>query len=353
MSEAFAISTMAARLALAGSALGAWMWYGHEAFKPAPPPPPACLDYNFSCLQPCLACKHLSRPGCSRCATTSRPRCRTDQEATAVKRLPLRWLHIPKCGATLAVSVLSYACSERIPAWHTVGMALRGGRVDVRMAHALGARGRRRGTRCGGQLLLPFDGHEPVSGRDVQLVAMFRRPSQRLISAYLDNLHAWGLAHSERASLKARAPTIAAFARYPGIAGCSAKMLAGYHCAARVDLSDGLVLGTALSVLRSKRFAFIGLTEEWTSSVCLFHRMLPGTPLPMIAEFRQLGHSVNSHRDVAWMPSSNADGVYNESVLDGFVDEIDERVYSEAARIFRRRLDRFLPRPRAPVRTVR
>ena len=34
---------------------------------------------------------------------------------------------------------------------------------------------------------------------DVRVATMFRRPAQRLISAYLDNYHAWGLPARERA----------------------------------------------------------------------------------------------------------------------------------------------------------
>ena len=216
-------------------------------------------------------------------------------------------------------------------------MAIKGGRIDVRMAHALDARRARSGARCDGRLLLPFAGHEPVSARDLSrggLVAFFRRPAQRLISAYLDNRHAWGLRASERSSLRTAAPTIAAFARYPGIAGCATKMLAGFDCAANVSLRDGTVLQRALTRLRSNAFAFIGIVEEWEASVCLLHRTLPGYSQPLIAAFRHLGHSVNSHRDIPWLPPSARDGEYNESVLEGFVDAADERVYQEARRLF-------------------
>ena len=146
--------------------------------------PPVCLDYNASCVKPCPACRQLSQPSCLRCKR-ARVACATS--LSNLTRRPLKWLHIPKCGATLAVSVLSYACGDLdLPRWHIVGMALRGGRADVRMARALDARSRGRGSRCGGRLLLPIDGHRPLSSLDVQrggLVAMFRKPSQRIISA--------------------------------------------------------------------------------------------------------------------------------------------------------------------------
>lgn len=160
-------------------------------------------------------------------------------------------------------------------------------------------------------------------------------------SADLDNYHAWGLPARDRRRLKTAAPTIAAFARFPGIAGCAAKMLAGHQCASQVDLADGRVLATALTRLRSGAFAFIGVREEWEASICLLHASLPGHTRPLLAEFRSLGHSVNSHRAIEWLPPSAADGEYNESVLDGFVDEVDEAVYAEASRLFRLRLRGF------------
>lgn len=340
-------------MTVAVGALLSWVWHvrRHLSAFPMHPSetlvvagelttPAGCHDFNASCLPPCPTCQRLSRESCARChgERGCKRRHHNRSNSLAAPRQLIRWLHFPKCGATFALSAMSYACASTIPTWHTVGMALRGGRIDVRMAHAINARGRKRGTRCDGRLLLPFDGHQPVSARDAGLVAMFRRPSQRLISAYLDNYHAWGLAGSARATIKQHAPTIAAFARFPGIAGCMAKMLSGHHCAADVDLSDGAVLRRALEVLRSGRFAFVGLTEEWQASVCLFHRMLPEAPPPMAAEFRQLGHSVNSHRALDWLPSSSVDGVYNESVLQGFVDFVDEAVYVEAARIFKRNM---------------
>ena len=327
-----------------------------------PPAPPGCNDFNASCLSPCRQCLQLAADGCEHCSRFGLPKCiEAPVNFSVDTRVPVRWLHFPKCGATLGVSVLSYACLGTMPTWHTVGMALRGGRVDVRMAHAIGARHANHGSRCGGRLLLPFDGHRPVSDRiqsdgpsnqfawalpkttlrDTHgLIAFFRRPAQRLISAYLDNLHAWGLKSSERARLKHRVRSIAAFARHPGIAGCMAKMLAGFQCAARVDLPTSSIVKAALAVLRSSRFLFVGLTEEWDASICLLHRVLPGHTRPLLAEFRSLGHSTNVHRFISWLPPSSVDGLYNESVLHGFVDDADEAVYLEAKRIFRSTLAR-------------
>ena len=158
----------------------------HRAHEPTPTS--ICLDYNYSCVTPCKRCQQLARAGCVWCARAP-PSCHSSSLNSSMdvnRRRPVRWLHVPKCGATLAVSVLSYACADMLPSWHIAGMALRGGRIDVRMARAIRARHGTRGERCGGRLRLPFDGHHPVSARDVEhggLVGFFRRPAQRLISA--------------------------------------------------------------------------------------------------------------------------------------------------------------------------
>ena len=279
---------------------GAWLLLqrGRSNLLPSSPPPPYCPDYNASCTRPCDDCQHLAQDGCAMCKR-AQLQCASPLPHGVRARKPIRWLHIPKCGATMGVSVLGYACPAELPSWHVAGMAMRGGRIDVRMARSVGARHAHRGSRCGGRLLLPFDGHQPLSARDRRqggVVAMFRRPSQRIISAYLDNYHSWGLPARLRRTIKSRAPTIAAFARFPGIRGCMAKMLAGYHCAdASVNLTNGAVRRAALAALRAgsddggggdtasttsttsggggargvsggasqRVFAFIGLTEEW------------------------------------------------------------------------------------------
>ena len=300
---------------------------------------------------------------------------------------------------TLALTVLNYACGRVHPPWHLVHMALAGGQSDVRMAHSLDCRHARTGHRCEGRLLLPFVGHHPVQAHDRQLVIMFRRPAQRLISAFRDNYHAWGLGAEKRNAMKRSNPTVhpdpdpnpnanlnpnananpntnpnpnpnpnpnqvASWARYPGIAGCMTKMLAGYDCgAARVPPRDEL-LRRALGVLRSPRVAFVGLVGQWHTSICLFHRMMGGGTRPWLAEFRQLGHSRNSVRKgrralapvgstsdapARGSPLHRAAEVrqtqgrgYNESELGGFVDHEDEAVYAEAVRIFRRNVHRYL-----------
>ena len=65
---------------------------------------------------------------------------------------------------------------------------------------------------------------------------------------------------------------------------------------------------------------FVGLTEEWDESVCLFHRMFGGRVNP--AEFKDFHPHIGKSED------------YDEAELGGFVDEADELVYAAAARQF-------------------
>ena len=151
-----------------------------------------CPDFRVECVRPTPRSKRLAEDGCAFCGPLgcgTAPAPSNDTSAAA----PVRWLHIPKCGMTLALTVLNYACGRVHPPWHFVHMALEGGQSDVRMAHSLDCRHKMLGHRCEGRLLLPFVGHYPVQAHDQQLVTMFRRPAQRLISAFRDNYHSWGL----------------------------------------------------------------------------------------------------------------------------------------------------------------
>ena len=207
----------------------------------------------------------------------------------------IRWLHIPKCSSNFAITVLRHACAH-LPDRHLVYMALAPGSKDLRMAWAVGLRHARVGTSgCGGRLLAPFAGHRPLYAHELRraaapsnfvhaaaatasaggagVAAMFRRPGQRLISAFLDNYHRGNTGgRINRTQMKLEAPTVDLWARYPGIGGCMAKMLAGSLCAEVVDAERrGPLLARALSVLRSDALVFVGLVEHWDLSICLFH----------------------------------------------------------------------------------
>jgi len=66
------------------------------------------------------------------------------------------------------------------------------------------------------------------------LAAFFRAPSARLLSAFHYGRRAWGLPAAARRDMLRAARTPAAFARWPGIAGCATRMLSMCGCAAAI-----------------------------------------------------------------------------------------------------------------------
>ena len=256
----------------------------------------SCHQFRPECLKgDCQACNELVRSACEQCANSS---CSAGGLTPHGQRPHVRWLHFPKCGTTFQLTVVRHACTEQQnPAWHIAYLAMGQGigqhyKVARSLAHdrdkKASARSRNRGTCCGGRILLPFLGHQPVKERELQLrgwapsdlaggtlpagglVAMFRRPAQRLISAFLDKRHTGGTNAVERRTLP---HNLSGFARHPGVAGCMTKMLTGRDCGAPVGIGDAAV-ARAVALVRSPAFRYVGLVEEWDRSICLFHRMM-------------------------------------------------------------------------------
>ena len=131
------------------------------------------------------------------------------------------------------------------------------------------------------------------------------------------------------------------------------KMLLGYRCADDVALTPTLA-AKALRRLHND-LAFVGLTEEWDASVCLFHQMLGGhareieflnyragkmtraKPIPKHAESTATGASGSSSSAAAAESQAGAptpppgEKKYDVAVHEGLRDKWDEDTY-EAAR---------------------
>ena len=152
----------------------------------------------------------------------------------------LYWLHIPKAGTSFIATVWNYACGQ--------GKEMLDFTVSDKYAPHCG--------RCYDYALMErypkheyctqdvlhsrfTTAHNPISTEKMQdmgmhAVAMFRQPNQRIISARNDGYHANGFSKAEFAALRAacgKPHSVECFARYPGIAGCMARMLTGGTCA--------------------------------------------------------------------------------------------------------------------------
>ncbi|CAJ1417433.1 unnamed protein product [Effrenium voratum] len=160
-----------------------------------------------------------------------------------------------------------------------------------------------------------------VEGR---MVGMFRQPEQRILSMYYDSSHSF-LNHDVECP-ETPPP-------YPPLSVFKEEMAGFYTLQLAVDCpihEPGFQYPPRThsmaeeAVRRVKGFAFVGITEEWDLSVCLFHAMFGGAC--HAAEFENVRPGP-SEMKTKWG--------YDTSVLEGFRDEFDGMVYQEALKIFR------------------
>jgi len=173
--------------------------------------------------------------------------------------------------------------------------------------------------------------YEDIKGH---IVAMFRQPEQRLLSAYHDTV--WRTSHSWNSTIREPRDALD-FAEV--MQGCETKMIArqtefndadSNPCfgppspPATEDESD-------LAVQRLREgFAFVGLTDEWDISVCLFH-----------AKFGGDCHAIEFVDSRLGAGRGDTDSKHNTSELHGFEDKVDGRLFEEAVRIFDEDTSRF------------
>ena len=239
----------------------------------------------------------------------------------------MRWLHIPKSGSTFQNTVFHWACpglppragyGPRAMPYKLKALYVKGGRLDRDV--------------CDRDLDKTIPGHAPaVADALERTVAMFRRPGQRIISAFNDGKHCDGFQDEDKDPGWKRLD-VAAYARHRGIPGCATRMLLGGKCSRSRRVR--VVYEAASAVAALKKLAFVGLVERWRDSVCLFHAMHGGAPLPI--EFA-VAHSTRG-RDVGDAPPP-----YDETVLAGAVDADEEAVYAAARATFDARMARHAP----------
>ena len=156
---------------------------------------------------------------------------------------PLFWLHFPKCGSSFRISTAAYRwSSDRLVAVN----------------------------------------HQPVGShtRLDEVVALFREPRSRMLSAYAwihqvrgKCCEDWGWdASATHADVSQRIvlgePPSETIARFTG---CQANMLLGHGCMSQASLSQSEVARAADAVGRIK---FVGLVAQWKLSMCLFNYLM-------------------------------------------------------------------------------
>ena len=178
---------------------------------------------------------------------------------------------------------------------------------------------------------LPQRAHPTASlTKDIGSVVAFFRPSLVLLSSAYAFVRSvghgvpdWGIDSRRWHALFNG--TREAYFHAPGVGGCQAKMLLGHACFADVAL-DGEELQHAVSIV--DQLAFVGLTDDWDRSLCLWH-----------AKFGSALHSIErlntrpTGRSAASFDGRPADGykVPSRSVP---LDVADNAVYARAAARF-------------------
>eukprot|EP00435_Cladocopium_sp_Y103_P067231 s922_g29.t1 len=153
----------------------------------------------------------------------------------------ITWLHFPKAGTSFLATIWNYACSRRMALDLAVSpRAVPGCEqcYDVALMDRYPPDDYCEDGFLSGNFSTQ---HRPVTvstvkSGELQVIGMFRRPSQRLISAFHDSCHASGLAADQYKLLMQECGpngknSAGCYARFPGIAGCMSRMLTGGFCA--------------------------------------------------------------------------------------------------------------------------
>merc|ERR1712224_633058 len=113
---------------------------------------------------------------------------------------------------------------------------------------------------------------------------------------------------------------------------------------AGVKLTDNDLTEALRRVSSTEDFAFVGITEKYDESVCLFHAMYGGSVSPV--EFKNThpasAYKTNDETKLSFERVSGS-SLYNESILEAFDfhDRFDEPLYERVVEVFNKRLEQY------------
>ena len=291
------------------------------------------------------------------------------------------WLHIPKCGSTWEVSLYLWACpagaylsedsmKATLRGYYNHSTFLSG--VVVHMKRFFTGQLRQRKVWCDA-----FDirsrPHEPLLEKyHGYAMVLLRDPRTRLISAFKNHLHCFGIPTRDKLNQVVDAAIannsdgkgilrgLEAFANWPSVAGCQTKMMVGMECcwpvgsqgqsvagagakAGRITTAAGLVDYAIEILLDTTKTPFFGITDLYAPSVCLFHAMHGGKLWDV--ELHNI-HATTQHMTYYSMdsvkrgPSTLQTGGAPHWDVEGFrvADPHDQRLFNAARKEFQRRV---------------
>lgn len=225
------------------------------------------------------------------------------------------WLHVPKAGTSFANVLVTWGCPN-LPDNSVVNNAYSNanGQFVPGFMHAHREQCQSGMTLCGsGHVPMVAGGCNDWRTHRGNFVALFRQPEQRVLSGFYHNRH----------DVSDKTLDLPSYARR--IAGCSVRMINGLHCGDPAPIT-GQMQATAMSRLE-EGFAFVGLTDDWARSVCLFH-LMHGGPCHK-REFLDV------------RPGAKHDDNYDTSGLQGWTDPHDGPLYARAAELFATNVQKY------------
>lgn len=252
---------------------------------------------------------------------------------------PITWFHVPKCGTTFANTLFHHPkICPKFPEKELISRVKAGIPGDM-LQMILGSPGmygvdigkfnpdsiddlcdRSIDTRLQGL------GHNAIGQHWSEVAGhsmiFLRQPEQRIISAYRHGRHGCLTCDHET--------TISEYA--PLAAGCVTRMLTREGDDACVNAQPPTLPEMALAIQRLRSgFIFVGITEQWDMSICLFHA--------------KYGGQCNAYEMVNTRPgrylSTDHPSYYDTEELGGFTDVFDRQLYMEAMAMFEEDIERF------------
>lgn len=253
------------------------------------------------------------------------------REAILRGEAQLGWLHIPKTGTSFGNTLISWACPE-LPARQWMAHSMRESYMNLDPA----CRARFRPPNfCFRDRLLGC--HESLTNRSQaelrNVFTLLRSPRTRVVAGY----HQWFVTGDARRThpghVHASAEEICALARTSNHSvmapGAMVRMVLGdplgkgyfFTSAAQPSLAQA-----DAACARLRQFAFVGLTERWNATVCLFHAMHGG---------RAHAYELANVRPGVYV------GVANAVREADCGDHADERLFECAQQLFNQRLRQY------------
>jgi len=266
----------------------------------------------------------------------------------------LDWLHVPKTGTSFLYSLVLYQCdktiasakdekAEKAAMQKNFNLIVKGGAWStchrgLRSYHSSLRRSADRGH----------------NGRDVgQVVSLFRKPLARLASGLVHKYHQCGVGElravasyknvcevltnpsSSKEDIDRVHKAIDLYAEC--VEGCQTRMASGMGSCGHWGQPTIPKSETFDSILthaknKSDHFAFVGLTEKWAESICMWEHYFPRpSGHPYYPEF--MLHNVR--------PTSNKgceDYIVEYLEGRGYRDELDDAFYAHAESLYQRRV---------------